>query len=105
MAETSLKIDNAQFLLTMDSQRRIIRDASVLVTGNRITQVGKGVTELAGVGADRVIDARDMVVTPGFCNGHMHISYAHAARGRFPRRPGPWIFAPGLQAPGGNDPR
>ena len=25
-----------------------------------------------------------MVVTPGFCNGHMHISYAHATRGIFP---------------------
>ena len=88
MAETSLKIDNAQFLLTMDSQRRIIRGGSVLITGNRITQVGKA-TELAGVGADRVIDARDMVVTPGFCNGHMHISYAHAARGVFPDDLGP----------------
>ena len=88
MAETSLKIDNAQFLLTMDSQRRIIRDASVLITGNRITRVGKA-SELAGVEADRVIDARDMVVTPGFCNGHMHISYAHAARGVFPDDLGP----------------
>ena len=38
-----------------------------------------------------VIDARDMVVTPGFCNGHMHISYAHAARGVFPDDLGPVI--------------
>ena len=34
--------------------------------------------------ADRVIDARHLVVTPGFVNGHMHISYAHAVRGIFP---------------------
>src|SRR5438309_1383017 len=34
--------------------------------------------------ADRVIDGRHLVVTPGFLNGHMHISYAHAVRGIFP---------------------
>jgi cytosine/adenosine deaminase-related metal-dependent hydrolase len=31
-----------------------------------------------------VINAKDMVVTPGFINGHCHISYAHATRGIFP---------------------
>ena len=31
-----------------------------------------------------MIDARQFVVTPGFVNGHMHISYAHAVRGIFP---------------------
>jgi cytosine/adenosine deaminase-related metal-dependent hydrolase len=30
-----------------------------------------------------------MVVTPGFINGHMHISYAHAVRGVFPDDLGP----------------
>ena len=30
-----------------------------------------------------------MVVTPGFINGHMHISYAHAVRGLFPDDLGP----------------
>ena len=34
--------------------------------------------------ADRVIDARRLLVTPGFMNGHMHISYAHPVRGIFP---------------------
>ena len=88
MAERSLKIEDARFVLTMDPQRRIIQDGSVLVRGSRIEQVGKA-SELAGVAADAVIDAREMVVTPGFCNGHMHISYAHAARGIFPDDLGP----------------
>jgi cytosine/adenosine deaminase-related metal-dependent hydrolase len=79
----SLKIEHARYLLTVDSQRRIVQDGSVLVEGNRITRVGKA-AELAGVSADRVIDARQMVVTPGFVNGHMHISYAHCVRGIFP---------------------
>jgi 5-methylthioadenosine/S-adenosylhomocysteine deaminase len=53
--------------------------------------VGK-VADLAGVPADHVIDARDMVVTPGFCNNHMHISYAHAVRGIFPDDLNPGVY-------------
>src|SRR5919198_4422483 len=79
----TLKIDGARFIITMDASRRIIQDGSILIEGQRLTQVGKA-TDLAGVPADQVIDAREMVVTPGFCNNHMHISYAHAVRGIFP---------------------
>ena len=83
MAETTLKIHGARFIMTLDSERRIIQDGSIIVEGQRIIQVGKA-TELESVKADRVIDGSEMVVTPGFCNGHMHISYAHATRGVFP---------------------
>jgi 5-methylthioadenosine/S-adenosylhomocysteine deaminase len=83
MPNASLKIENARFVITVDEQRRIIQDGSVLVEGQRITRVGKS-AELADIGADRVVDARHLVVTPGFFNGHMHISYAHAVRGIFP---------------------
>ncbi len=48
-----------------------------------MSRVGKAAA-LASAAADRVIDARHMLVTPGFVNGHMHISYAHAVRGIFP---------------------
>ncbi len=83
MAESTLKLEGARFILTVDPERRIIRDGSVLIEGQRITMVGKA-SELAGVEANRVIDAREMVITPGFCNGHLHVSYAHATRGIFP---------------------
>ncbi len=83
MPQATLKLEGARFILTMDPERRIITDGSVLIEGQRISQVGKA-SDLAGVQADRVIDAREMVVTPGFCNGHLHISYAHATRGIFP---------------------
>ena len=83
MAETTLKIHGARFIMTLDPERRIIQDGSIIVEGQRIIQVGKA-TELESVKADRVIDGSEMVVTPGFCNGHMHISYAHATRGIFP---------------------
>jgi len=79
----SLKIDNARYVVTLDDQRRIIRDSSVLIENGRIGRVGKA-AELADARADRVIDARHLLVTPGLYNGHMHISYAHAVRGIFP---------------------
>ncbi|MCZ6788658.1 MAG: amidohydrolase [Chloroflexi bacterium] len=88
MQSSTLKIEGALFIITVDPERRIIRDGSILVEGQRITRVGKA-SELASVPADRVIDAREMVITPGFTNGHMHISYAHATRGIFPDDLGP----------------
>ena len=83
MAISSLKIDNAQYVITVDHQRRVIRDGSVVVRDGRITHVGKA-DELRHVHADQVIDGSGKVVTPGFLNGHMHISYAHSVRGIFP---------------------
>ncbi|RPH83349.1 MAG: hypothetical protein EHM88_07075 [Candidatus Rokuibacteriota bacterium] len=79
----SLKIDHARYVVTVDPQRRIIQDGSILIEDGHIRQVGKA-AELAAARADRVIDARHLVVTPGFVNGHMHISYGHVVRGIFP---------------------
>ena len=83
MPDATLKIENARYIITMDDERRIIRDGAVVIEGSRITQVGKS-AELADVAADRVIDADGMVLAPGLVNGHMHVSYAHATRGIFP---------------------
>ena len=83
MPDTTLKIEGARYIVTMDGDRRIIADGAVVIEGSRITQVGKA-AELADVAADRVIDANGMLVAPGLVNGHMHISYAHATRGIFP---------------------
>jgi 5-methylthioadenosine/S-adenosylhomocysteine deaminase len=91
MPGQTLKIEGARFVITMDASRRIIQDGSLLIEGQRITRVGN-VADLAGVPADQVIDARDMVITPGFCNNHMHISYAHAVRGIFPDDLNPGVY-------------
>ena len=82
MRAPTLKIEHARYVVTLDGERRIIQDGSILVEGPRISRVGKA-AELADAPADRVIDARHLLVTPGFVNGHMHISYAHAVRGIF----------------------
>jgi 5-methylthioadenosine/S-adenosylhomocysteine deaminase len=83
MLNQRLKIEHARYIVTLDPQRRIIQDGSILVENDRISRVDKAV-ELAAAEADRVIDARPLVITPGFFNGHMHISYAHPVRGIFP---------------------
>jgi cytosine/adenosine deaminase-related metal-dependent hydrolase len=83
MPSPTLKIEHARFVITVDPERRIIQDGSVMIEGQRITRVGKA-AELADLAAERVIDGRDFVVTPGLLNGHLHISYAHAVRGIFP---------------------
>src|SRR5436190_23768145 len=82
MAST-LKIEHARYIVTLDPERRIVADGSILIEGQRIARVGKA-ADLADVRADRVLDGRRLLVTPGFFNGHMHISYAHAVRGIFP---------------------
>jgi 5-methylthioadenosine/S-adenosylhomocysteine deaminase len=83
MPAPSLKIDNARYIVTVDPERRIIQDGAILVEDGTVSRVGKAAA-LANARADRVIDARQLLVTPGFVNGHMHISYAHAVRGIFP---------------------
>lgn len=83
MPNTSLKIDSARYVITLDPRRRIVQDGSLLIENGRISRIGKA-AELASARADRVIDGRHLVVTPGFFNGHMHISYAHPVRGIFP---------------------
>src|SRR3989442_10880378 len=83
MRNQSLKIENARYVVTVDTQRRIIQDGSILIEGGRISGVGKA-ADLAGPRADLVIDARHRGVTPGFFIGHVHISYPHAVRCIFP---------------------
>ena len=88
MTQATLKIEGARFILTLDPQRRIIEHGSIVVDGQGISHVGKA-HQLRDVPADRVIDASEMVVTPGLINGHIHLSYAHAVRGIFPDDLGP----------------
>jgi 5-methylthioadenosine/S-adenosylhomocysteine deaminase len=82
MAEPTLKIDSAAFVITVDGRRRILRDATIIVDGQRITYVGRA-DAVRDVAAERMIDGAGFVVTPGFINAHVHISYAHAVRGIF----------------------
>jgi len=67
----TLLIRNATVLVTMDAQRREIRDGAVFVRGNVIEAVGT--TAEMPAAADEVIDARHQVVIPGLVNTHHHM--------------------------------
>ena len=60
-------------VITMDAERRVLRDGAVAFQGDSIVAVGPG-AELAGVQARNVIDGRGFVLTPGFVNCHVHIT-------------------------------
>lgn len=67
-----LLVKNADYVVTVDRERRIIRDGAVALKGNRIAAVGK-TDELAPLfpGTD-VIDARGKLVLPGLFDTHIH---------------------------------
>ena len=67
----TLLLKNAQVILTMDEARREIRDGALFVRDQVIEIVG-ATAELPTT-ADRVIDARGMVVLPGLVNTHHHL--------------------------------
>ena len=67
----SILFKNALAVAAMDESRREIKNASVLVEGNRIKAVGS-VAELPKT-ADEVIDATGHVIIPGLINTHHHM--------------------------------
>jgi 8-oxoguanine deaminase len=62
---------NADVLVTMDADRREIRNGGLLIDGNRIVAVGPSDTLPAS--ADEVIDLAGHVVIPGLINTHHHM--------------------------------
>jgi 5-methylthioadenosine/S-adenosylhomocysteine deaminase len=72
-ATGSLLIKNADWLVTMDGERRMLRDGAVAVTDGRIAAVAK-THELENFPAQKVIDATGKLVMPGLIDGHVHNS-------------------------------
>jgi 5-methylthioadenosine/S-adenosylhomocysteine deaminase len=65
-----LKIEHGT-VLTLDGQRRILKDGAVGIRGDRIAAVDKTAV-LAGQPAARVIDASGRLVLPGLVSAHCH---------------------------------
>ena len=61
-------------VITMDGNRRVISDGAVLVDGSRISNVGK--SSEFHERADFKIDAKGMVILPGFIDTHVHLAQA-----------------------------
>jgi len=68
---STLLLKNADLLITMDGARRRIADGGLFVRDHVIQQVGHS-AELPAE-ADRIIDARGMVILPGLVNTHHHL--------------------------------
>lgn len=67
----SLLVKHADLLVTMDGADRCIPDGGLFVRDNVIVTVAPSVELPAG--ADRVIDARGMIILPGLVNTHHHL--------------------------------
>ena len=67
-------------VVTVDRERRILRDGSVLVDGRDIVQVGPAREVRPSRPPARLIDGRSRVVLPGFVDTHVHLS-EHLNRG------------------------
>jgi 5-methylthioadenosine/S-adenosylhomocysteine deaminase len=65
-----LKIEHGT-VLTLDGQRRIIKDGAVTIRGDRISAVDK-TAALASQPAARTIDASGRLVLPGLVSAHCH---------------------------------
>jgi len=69
---SELIIAHADWLVTMDPERRIFRDGAVAIEGDRITAVGKSEDILSAHDGSRIIHARGKLVLPGLINAHAH---------------------------------
>lgn len=67
-------------IITVDAERRLLTDGSILVDDGEILQVGPSRDVRPPRVPDRVIDARQLVVAPGFVDTHVHLS-EHLNRG------------------------
>ena len=72
---STLAIDNIGLLVTHDPELGTLRDAALVVDGERVTAVGPAGAG-AGVDADERIDAGGRCVIPGFVDSHTHLVFA-----------------------------
>lgn len=78
--EADLFIRDIDWLITVDPERRIIRDAGIAVKDGKIAAIGKSAELAKTYRAPREVSGRHMVVTPGFIDCHLHASF-HLSRG------------------------
>src|SRR5215203_2103136 len=60
-------------VITMNPERLMISDAAIAIEGPRIVAVGKRADLEPRFAPRRTIDGRDMVITPGLINCHVHL--------------------------------
>ncbi|HEX6460161.1 MAG TPA: imidazolonepropionase [Thermoleophilaceae bacterium] len=68
---STLVIDNIGLLVTNDASLGQVRDAALVIDGDRVVAI-----ESAGAQADRRLDAGGRCVIPGFVDSHTHLVFA-----------------------------
>src|SRR3989304_2645376 len=79
-------------VITVDQERRIIRDGALAIRGDRIAAVGKAEALRREYVATRTIEAQGKLVLPGFVNAHLHF-YHTMHRGLAPENLGGWPWS------------
>ena len=75
MQSVDLIIANIDWLITVDADRRVIRDGAVAVDRGAIVAVGKSAEIARDFSAARNVDGRWTVATPGLIDCHLHASF------------------------------
>ena len=75
MPSVDLVIAGIDWLITVDSGRRILRDAAIAVEQGRIVAVGKADEIAKNYLGKRTVDASHTVATPGLIDCHLHASF------------------------------
>ena len=73
---TDIFIRNADWLITVDQERRIITDGAIAIEGDRITAIGKTEEiEQQFTSAEKIINAQSRVILPGLVESHIHTAF------------------------------
>lgn len=75
-----LLILNIDWAITVDDQRRIVRDAGIAIADGKFAALGKSAEIAAGWESTQTLDGRHRVALPGFVDSHLHSSF-QLARG------------------------
>jgi hypothetical protein len=71
---------NAGAIVSMDPKVGNLSRADVLIEGKKILDIGPDLSAVARDGKAVVVDARDTIVMPGFCDPHIHAWEGQIAR-------------------------
>lgn len=66
--------------ITVDSERRVVRDAGIAIKGEHIAFMGKATEVSEQYQAKRTLDCTDKLIIPGLVNAHIHYSH-HLSKG------------------------
>lgn len=80
MKVADLLVTDVDWAITVDPTRRVIRDGALAVKDGKFAAVGKSAEITAAWRAENTISGRNMVMTPGMVDNHLHSSF-QLARG------------------------